>query len=132
MSETPVLGVVVAHAELADGLVSAVRRIAGLEDSAIQALSNEGLGPDALRDRLNDLLGERPAIVFVDLREGSCGICGRRVCLGRADRVLVTGVNLPMLLDFAMNRDRPLGELARRLVDRGRGAIGALPEPESP
>ncbi len=129
MSETQIRGVVVAHSGLANGLVEAVQQIAGLEPDALVPLSNEGLGPDGIRDRLAELLpGDGPAVIFTDLREGSCGIAAQRLCVDRPDHVVVTGVNLPMLLDFAMKRYLPLDELVERLVDRGRSAVQALPE----
>ena len=130
MSEGPVVrGVVVAHAALARALVDAVRQIAGTDETVLVAVTNEGLAPDAIRDRLADVLNdEGPAIIFSDLREGSCGIAAQRLCVTRPDHVVVTGVNLPMLLDFAMKRHLPLADLVERLVDRGRGAVQALPE----
>jgi hypothetical protein len=48
MSE-PVRGVVLAHASLAEGLVSSVRAISGIEGGALAALSNEGCGPESLQ-----------------------------------------------------------------------------------
>ncbi|HUE77744.1 MAG TPA: hypothetical protein VMM83_07360 [Longimicrobiales bacterium] len=130
MSEGGVHGVVVAHSDLARALIQAVERIAGpAEDGALTALSNEGLGPDGIRARLDELVGDGPAIVFADLREGSCGLAARQVCLGAGDqRALITGVNLPVLLEFAMKRHLPLAELVPRLVDRGRAAIASGPE----
>lgn len=132
MSEAtePVRGIVVAHAELAQGLIAAVERIAGVDEGALVALSNEGLGPQGIRDRLAELVGDRPAIIFTDLREGSCGMAARQLCLDRAGSVLVTGANLPLLLDFVMQRHLPLDELVERLVERGRRSIQAFPERE--
>lgn len=130
MSESAIRGVVVAHSSLARGLVEAVQQIAGLDEDAIQPLSNQGLGPDAIRDRLAELIGDAgPAVVFTDLREGSCGIAAQRLCVERPDHVVITGVNLPMLLDFAMKRHLPLEELVPRLVERGRTAVQAIPGP---
>jgi N-acetylgalactosamine PTS system EIIA component len=123
MNDSGLRGVVVGHGELAAGLVSAVVRIAGIDADVLVPVSNEGLGPDAIRARVEDILGTGPAVVFSDLREGSCGLAGRKACLGRSDRVLVTGVNLPMLLEFAVHRDLPLAELAPRLAERGRTAV---------
>ena len=120
-----VRGIVIAHSELARALIGAVDRIAGVDPGALVPLSNEGLGPDEICARLDALAGEGPTLVFADLREGSCGMAARQVCLGDApDRALITGVNLPILLDFVMNRTLPLEELAERLVSRGRAAIG--------
>lgn len=129
MSDTEHRGVVVAHGDLAAGLVDAVRRIAGVGEEVLIPLSNEGLGPDGIRERLDDVLGDGPGVVFSDLREGSCGMGGRKVCLDRGDRLLVTGANLPMLLDFVTHRSLPLSELATRLVERGRASVVAFPEP---
>jgi len=120
---TAVRGVVVGHGEMARGLVSAVRRIAGDAADALTPLSNEGKGPEALRAELDELAGDGPVIVFVDLRSGSCGMAGLQCCRDRARRVLIGGVNLPMLLDFVFHRSLPLGELANRLIERGRAAI---------
>ena len=132
MSEdSKVRGVVVAHSALARALVDAVRQIAGTEEQALVPVSNEGLAPDAIRDRLAEALHDQgPAIIFTDLREGSCGIAAQRLCVTRPDHVVLTGVNLPMLLDFAMKRHLPLDDLVERLVDRGRNAVQALPERE--
>lgn len=129
MSDDGIRGIVVAHSELARALIAAVERIAGQEEGALVALSNEGLGPEAMREKLDDLVGDGPAIVFADLREGSCGMAARQVCLGGRTRALVTGVNLPVLLDFVMKRHLPLDELVPRLVERGRAAIGSGVEP---
>lgn len=127
MSE-PVRGIVIAHSDLASALIDAVHRIAGQEEDVLRPLSNEGLGPDEMRERLDAMAGDAPTIVFADLREGSCGQAGRKVCLAGPGRALVTGVNLPVLLDFVMNRERPLDELVSRLVERGRAAITGGPE----
>jgi len=129
MSEPAVRGVVVAHSDVARALVEAVQRIAGSDDEALVPLSNEGLGTDGIRDRLAELLNEQdPAVIFTDLREGSCGIAAQRLCVQHPEHVVITGVNLPMLLDFAMKRHLPLQELVERLVERGRSAVQALPE----
>lgn len=121
MSE-PVRGVVVAHADLAAALVRAVERIAGVE-GRLQPLSNEGLGPEALRRRLASAVGEGPAIVFADLASGSCALAGRMAASGEGRCAVVTGVNLPMLLDFVFHADMDLDALLARLVHKGRTAI---------
>ena len=51
-------------------------------------------------------------------------------CRDQARRVVVTGVNLPMLLDFVFQRDHPIDELVDRLVAKGRDAI-TLPHTSS-
>ena len=123
MSET-VRGVVVAHASLADGLVASVRAISGAPEEALRPLTNEGCGPEALQKRVMDALGEEgPAIVFTDMGSGSCAFAARRIALERPGTGIVTGVNLPVLLDFVFHREMPLAELVDRLVEKGRGGI---------
>jgi mannose/fructose-specific phosphotransferase system component IIA len=123
MSE-PVRGVVLAHASLAAGLVASVRSISGAEEGVLVALSNDGCGPESLQERLSAALpADAPAIVFTDLGSGSCAFAARRIALGRPDTGIVTGVNLPLLLDFVFQRELPLAQLVERLVEKGRTGI---------
>jgi mannose/fructose-specific phosphotransferase system component IIA len=125
MSEL-VRGVVVGHGDMARGLLDAVKRIAGDGATGLSAVSNDGKGPDVLRAEVDAAAGPGPAIVFVDLQSGSCGLAAAYACRGCAGRrAVISGVNLPMLLDFAFNRERSLDDLVARLVDRGRSAIQA-------
>ena len=123
----PARGIVVGHGDMAQGLVDAVRRIAGEAGQCLHAVSNEGRGPEELRAALESVAGEGPAVVFVDLESGSCGIAAAYACRAKSERAVVCGVNLPMLLDFVFHRELPLPELVERVVERGRTAIRATP-----
>ncbi len=130
MSEhPPARGILVAHGAMAEGLVDAVRRIAGTDHEALVALSNEGLAPDALAREIEALLGDAPGVVFTDMQSGSCAMAARLTCRDSQERVIVCGVNLPMLLDFVFHREMPLAELIPRVLDRGRGGIQSIPKP---
>jgi len=120
------LGIVLTHGEMARGLVGAVRRIAGSSADALVPLSNEGVSPDDLREVIADATAGGSAIVFVDLQAGSCCMAALASCRGCGDRSVVTGVNLPMLLDFVFSRDLPFDELVDRLVERAQASIGAV------
>jgi len=122
MSE--VRGIVVAHARLAEALVDTVERISGL-GGGLLAVSNEGLGPERLREALRDAIAGEPAILFVDLASGSCGIAGLGLSHEGGDVAVVTGANVPMLLDFVFHRTLPLEELAIRVRDKARAGIRA-------
>ncbi len=126
---TSVRGVVFAHGHMAEGMVDAVRTISGAPEDALLALSNEGLGPEALHDRLDELLGDVPAVIFTDLQSGSCAMAARLCCREQARRAVVCGANLPVLLDFVFHRDMPLDELVARLVEKGRKSIQSLSAP---
>ena len=122
MSE-PVVGLVVSHASLAEGLVQSVRQIAGVDGDALVAVSNDGCGPEALQKAVADALGDGPGIVFTDMPSGSCAFAARRLTIDRPDTAVICGVNLPMLLDFVFHRDLSLPELTDRLVMKGKAAI---------
>jgi mannose/fructose-specific phosphotransferase system component IIA len=120
----------VTHAALGSELLRTVEAILGAQ-SDVQVLSNDGLSSDALsraiEERVRGVPGERPVVVFTDLAAGSCGIASRRADHG--DRLVrkVTGVNLPMLLEFFHYRDTlPLDELLPRLEAKGKAGITVL------
>ena len=121
MSE--VLGVVVAHGELAASIVEVVDSIAGLH-GALVPVSNVGCSPARLKARIEDAIGDaEDVIVFVDLASGSCGVAGRAVSQVRGRTALVSGFNLATLLDFVFHRDMEIEPLARRLVQKGQAAL---------
>lgn len=123
MSEPLARGLVVAHGTMARGLVDAVRRIAGDAADALVPISNDGLGPAELARRLDEAAGDGPVLVFTDLLSGSCGLAACSCCRERGDRVVLCGVNLPILLDFVFHRDLPMETLVERLLTKGREAI---------
>ena len=116
-------GVILAHGSMADGLVSAVRRIAGGAAEALIAVSNDARSPAELKAMLDDLARQGPLVVFADLQSGSCGMAALSSCRQGPGCAVVCGVNLPILLDFVFHRDLPLDELLPRLVAKGRQAI---------
>ncbi len=116
-------GVVLAHGSMAEGLVSAVRRIAGGAADALIAVSNDSRSPAELKAMLDDFAREGPVVVFADLQSGSCGMAALSSCREEPGCAVVCGVNLPILLDFVFHRDLPLDELLPRLVVKGREAI---------
>jgi mannose/fructose-specific phosphotransferase system component IIA len=63
-------------------------------------------------------------VLFTDLAAGSCGIASRRVEVDGWTVRRLTGVNLPMLLEFFHYRDLlPLDELIVRLEAKGKAGI---------
>jgi mannose/fructose-specific phosphotransferase system component IIA len=128
MSEE-VRGLIIAHSSLAAGLAAAVRQIAGVGEEAIRGISNDACGPDGLIRAVREAAGEDPVVLFTDLASGSCALAARKVAVERPKTGVVTGVNLPLLLDFAFHRNLPVGVLVDRLVQKGRsGIIGACTE----
>lgn len=121
-------GIVVAHGCMAKGLVDAAGKISGVEDGVLVPLSNEGKSPHALQEELDVFLAEGPAVVFTDLPSGSCALAAHLCYRTHPSQALVTGVNLPILLDFVFNRHLPMDELVPRLVSKGIGSVKSAPE----
>jgi mannose/fructose-specific phosphotransferase system component IIA len=127
-------GVIVTHAGLASALRDAAAAVAG-DAAGLEPLSNEGLGPEALAERVRatvDALGADGTIVFVDSRGSSCA-ASCIAALRHDPRVrVVSGVNLPMLVDFLLRRrDHDLDGLVERLLQRGRDSVQLLKGPPS-
>ena len=120
-------GLLVTHGALGTELLRTVEGILGAQ-TEVEVLSNDRYSGEALSRAIEEqvrLLPEgRSVVIFTDLAAGSCGIATRRAdpC-GRAVRK-VTGVNLPMLLEFFHYRDTlPLDELLPRLEAKGKAGI---------
>ncbi len=103
MSEGP-RAIVAAHGDLAEGLVSAVARVAGAAAAArLLPFSNANLGGVELVDALRcELVASGAIVVFTDLPAGSCTIAARRIARESPGLAVVCGANLPMLLAFVM------------------------------
>ncbi len=126
MSE--VRGVVVAHGNLARCLVETTESISGVS-GALLPISNAGCSPDVLARRIREAVSPSPALVFVDLASGSCAHAARIVSAEGAGSPVVSGVSLPMLLDFVFHRDLDAAELAQRAVEKGHaGAAAYFPD----
>ena len=121
---TEVQGLLVAHGELAAALVDAAERIAGVH-GALMPISNLDCSPETLRDRIRAALEPGPTVIFVDMASGSCSFASLSLARENRDVAVVTGVNLPMLLDFLFHRDMELDALAERLVEKGRASAAA-------
>jgi mannose/fructose-specific phosphotransferase system component IIA len=103
MSDGP-RAIVAAHGDLAEGLVSAVSRVAGAAAaSRLMPFSNATLGGAELADALRQAVTSSGAmVVFTDLPAGSCTIAARRIAREQPGLAVVCGANLPMLLSFVM------------------------------
>lgn len=122
MSE--VRGVVVAHGDLAACLVATAEGITGVTE-AMYPISNADCGPTELVDRIRAAIDETPAILFVDLASGSCAHAARSVARDKTSVSVLTGVSLPVLLDFVFHRDMSLADLTERLVAKGHAGTRA-------
>ena len=115
--------IVAGHGDFASGMISAVDAITGRGDIFL-GISGRGTSAATLEDALRDAIeGSGARVVFTDLQAGSCTMAARRVMRDRGEVVFVCGVNLPMLLDFALSTAPTPQEAARHAIERGRAAI---------
>jgi mannose/fructose-specific phosphotransferase system component IIA len=125
MSEK-LIGVIVAHTDVSEALLAAVRAIVG-DETGLVAVSNRGCDKAALLRRLDEAVRGRPAVIFTDMQGGSCAHTAAALARGRSDLRVVTGVNLAMLVDFAFHRELSLDAAADRAVQTGRAAVAVVP-----
>lgn len=115
----------VMHADLGAALLRAAEAVYG-PVTDVQRLSNEGMSRDALEQAIEREVNgwTHGGLVLTDFWGGSCHTCGVAAARGHGEVVILTGVNLPTLLDYLHNRDR-LGvvELAERLREKGQASI---------
>lgn len=123
MSRIPAL--LVTHADLGAALLRAAQQIYGSVPD-VDFLSNSGLS----RADLERVIRERVSgwthggLVLTDFPGGSCQQCGLLAARGNAEILVVTGMNLPGLLDYLHNREQyPVAELAERLMTRARDSV---------
>ena len=130
MSEpVAVRALVAGHGEFAAGLISAVEAVTG-RGATLEAIRVQGLCGEDIEQRLRDRLQATGAgVLFTDLQAGSCTMAARRLLRDVAGVVLVSGTNLPMLLDFVMSSAPDSHDAARAAVERARSAITFLGGP---
>ncbi len=123
-------GLIVTHGALAAALRDSAARIAG-DVSQLEIVSNDALSVEGLHARVHEAVDRLDTgaggIIFTDLAGGSCAVACRMVLQQHPRVRLVTGINLPMLVDFVLRRgDLELDALVLRLLQRGQSSIQEL------
>ena len=122
-------GIIVGHGDFAAMMLKTAEQIVGKQDH-VEVISNTALSHDLLNERLEKVLGQsnkQETLVFVDLPGGSCTIGCYNLLKNREDLNVICGINLPVLIEFFMLRDKyPVEQLAPILVKKGRESIFKL------
>lgn len=111
---------VIGHKDFAAGIVSAVAAITGRDD-IFRTASNYGLDLRGMEALVRDAIAEGVAIIFSDLPAGSTTMAARRVQRDFPHLTVVTGVSLPVLLDYAFATDD--AHAVDAAVEKGRAAM---------
>jgi len=127
VSATRPIALLVTHGGLGQELIRTVETILGSQTGVI-AVSNTGHSSEALTEAIDrEILAfpdGTPVVILADLAAGSCGMASRRAGAHARTVRRITGVNLPMLLEFFHYRDTlPLDELIPRLELKGKAGI---------
>ena len=123
--------VVVCHGALAEGLINAMELIAGTQEEVVALRLEETDAIDGLESRVEAAVQERSAgqevLILVDLFGASPFNVSSRVAMRNAGVEVITGVNLPMLLETALGRENmPLVELVKVAREAGAGSVKVL------
>jgi mannose/fructose-specific phosphotransferase system component IIA len=106
----PVRGIIIAHADLAQGFVATVEAIIGPQEDLV-ALSNTNYSREDLDRLIKRYLDDgMPTVIFTDFAAGSTYAVARLAISaycqpGQATCEAISGVNLPMLLSFVTKRE---------------------------
>jgi PTS system mannose-specific IIA component len=123
MNRVPAL--IVMHADLAAALLRAAATVYGPVDD-VEVLSNEGLSRADLERAIEERVArwKSGGLVLTDFWGGSCHMCSAIAVRGRGAVQVLTGLNLPTLIDFLHNRDTlDADALAERLLRKGQESI---------
>jgi PTS system N-acetylgalactosamine-specific IIA component len=112
---------VIGHKDFATGIVSAVTAITGRSD-LFRTASNYGLDTRGTEEIVREAIAAGVTVIFSDLPAGSTTMAARRAQRDFPEVTVVTGVNLPVLLDYAFSA---LGaaQAAETAVEKGRAAM---------
>lgn len=124
-------GLILTHGDLGRSLLETVVSLAGPQPG-LAAVSNAGCGLPDIVERARAAARELPPgpiLIFVDLMGGSCAQAGRLLSEASPDWRVITGVNVPMLVNFVQNREHlGLDELVEMVVSRAREGVKQIPE----
>jgi mannose/fructose/sorbose-specific phosphotransferase system IIA component len=121
--------VLVSHGELACALLRAAELIAGPQADVTCLALMPGDGIPALQTRLGEVVGlSRPALVLVDMPGGTPWNVALAVASQNASARVVSGMNLPMLLEVSLSRQgMSIDALARLALESGEEAVQVGP-----
>jgi N-acetylgalactosamine PTS system EIIA component len=112
---------VIGHKDFAAGIVSAVTAITGRTD-LFRTASNYGLEMRAIEAMLKDAIADGVQVIFSDLPAGSTTMAARRAQRAHPEVTVVTGISLPVLLDYAFAAPDAVNA-ADLAVEKGRAAM---------
>lgn len=129
--------IVAAHGHLAEGLVASSAMIAGPQDDVVAVTFDPSEGPDDLLAKYAAAVEASPSdqyLILADLFGGSPYNAAARFAAARDDADVVTGVNLPMLVEVLGRRmlGGSLAELVEVASTAGANGVKVLSQVFTP
>ena len=123
--------IIVSHGTLAEGLMNAMELIVGPQPEVVALRLEEADSIDGLESQVEAAVQARQAgqevLILVDLFGASPFNVSSRVAMRHAKVDVITGVNLPMLLETALGREyMSLVELVKVAREAGAGSVKVL------
>lgn len=120
---------IVAHGGLAREYLSAVEHVVGPQ-AQMRAITIEDVHDRAAKQAeicaaANEVDGGSGVVVVTDMFGGSPSNLSLMACAG-AERRILYGANLPMLIKLAKSRDLPVAEAVSAALEAGRKYINSL------
>ncbi len=120
---------IVAHGGLAREYLSAVEHVVGPQ-AQMRAITIEDIHDRAAKQAeicmaANEVDGGSGVVIVTDMFGGSPSNLSLMACAG-AERRIVYGANLPMLIKLAKSRDLPVAEAVAAALEAGRKYINSL------
>ena len=129
MRDKDITGIIVTHGQLGEELLRTAGLIVG-EIHDCYALSGSDLGDESVVSSIREILDSnktKRAVVFVDYFGGSCGASCVKATRGLEGVKVISGVNLPILLDFVTKKGiMGLDEIVEHLIHRGQESVRVI------
>ena len=129
MTVDETIGIIVTHGSLAEELLHTVKLIVG-ETDCCRAISGSNLCDEELTSKIRETIEKdkgKNIILFIDSFRGSCYINAVRAVKDYGGTKVISGVNLPILLDFVTKQGTmTLEEMVKHLIKRGRESVKAF------
>lgn len=122
--------IIVTHGKLAQALLETAEMIMGSQEYIGTIVFEAGQDVSNLQEKIQQMLCKMPkndeALILVDLRGGSPYNAAAMVAMTMPKVKIVTGVNLPMLLEILSNRDLDAAALSQQAVTAGQVGVGVF------
>ena len=123
--------VVVSHGDMAEGMIDAARMIVGNMECVTTVSLKESDAVEDLMGRIEIALNEveqgEGALILVDAFGASPFNASARLAMGRNNVEVISGMNLPMLLELAVQREgQDLAAVTQIALETGTTSIRSL------